>query len=106
VGEQLAKQLEGQPPLTAEEVQQYIAYTEAAAAGQPGTPYGGGDPARMLYISTKIATAIIAISAPTLPPERLAAQFGTPLAVATPEEIALVRSRQADIQGPAEPPTQ
>jgi hypothetical protein len=99
--DQIAKLLEGQPPLTAEELQQQIDFTKAMVAGKPAMPPHADDHARRTYVSTKILSALLMINDPSLTPEQVAAQFGSPLAVATPEEVELVKSRQADLTGAA-----
>lgn len=101
--EAIAKLVEGQPPLTADEIQQQIDFMSAIAAGQQATPPGGNDPARTVYIQMKINAAFAQATNPAMTADDVAKAYGTPAAVPTPEELELVKSRLADFPQPAPP---
>ncbi|MDR3154653.1 MAG: hypothetical protein LBW85_10400 [Deltaproteobacteria bacterium] len=99
--------LANQPPLTAEEVQQYVDFMKSAASGTPGTPPGGGDNIRGTYIATKIGAAVLLLTNPAATKELIESTYGTPLANPTDEELELVKARLSDLvpsTAPAAPP--
>jgi hypothetical protein len=91
-----APMLEGQPPLTPREVQQYIDFSNAQLDGKRAPVPGQGDPARRTYVGTKIMACLQMIRDPSFDREKVAHYYGSYLAVPTDSELALVRSRISD----------
>jgi hypothetical protein len=94
----VSQMLANQPPLTAEEVQQYIDFLNAVNAGETPVP-PGSDTHRVGYIQTKMSAALQMAMNPALTADDIAMGYGSELAVPTSEEVELVRSRLADFPG-------